>query len=72
MECLECNGTGNEICDNPDHGFIEAIGHEIGRLGCPLCGHDEEHRIPNTICHKCGASGKQIECSKEGGDDDRR
>ena len=28
-----------EICNNPDHGFIDALGfHDIGRLGCPGCG----------------------------------
>ena len=37
-----------EICDNPDHGFIEAIPGDVSRLGCPLCGHDEEHRILST------------------------
>ena len=37
-----------EICDNPDHGFIEVIPGDVSRLGCPLCGHDEEHRILST------------------------
>ena len=58
MECPECNGTGNEICDNPDHGFIAGIGGEIGRLGCPCCGHDDEHRIPGTKCGLCNGSGR--------------
>lgn len=37
MECDECNGTGKEICDNPDHGFIDAIGVRLmGHAnGCP-------------------------------------
>ena len=26
-----------DICNNPDHGFIDAVGGEIGRLGCPGC-----------------------------------
>ncbi len=58
MECSECNGTGMEICSNPDHGFIAAMPGDIGRLGCPCCGHDELHRIPNTVCHVCRGSGK--------------
>ncbi|MFA6992763.1 MAG: hypothetical protein WC269_05835, partial [Candidatus Gracilibacteria bacterium] len=35
-ECDECNGTGKEICTNPDHGFIEGVGGETQRLGCPV------------------------------------
>ena len=32
---------GVEYCDNPDHGFIDALSfHDIGRLGCPVCGHN--------------------------------
>lgn len=28
-----------DICNNPDHGFIDALSfHDIGRLGCPGCG----------------------------------
>ena len=60
MICNKCNGTGKEICDNPDHGFIEAIGvrglHHAN--GCPCCGHDENHAIPNTKCDKCMGIGK--------------
>ena len=36
-KCETCEGTGK--CTNPDHGFIEAVGHDIGRIGCPSCGH---------------------------------
>jgi hypothetical protein len=58
MRCDECHGTGYEICDNPDHGFIEAVGGETGRLGCPCCGHDEEHRILSCKCPECGGTGQ--------------
>ena len=58
MECPECNGTGQEICNNPDHRFINAVAGELGRLGCPVCGHDEEHRVPNTICERCSGTGE--------------
>ena len=61
MGCSKCHGTGNEICDNPDHGFIDAIGGELGRLGCPACGHDELHRIPNTVCDACNGTGRRHE-----------
>jgi len=41
-----------EICTNPDHSFIDAMGSvqssDIGRLGCPLCGHNEDHVIPSS------------------------
>lgn len=52
--CNECNGTGKEICDNPDHGFIDALSfNDIGRIGCPGCGHDEKHRVKSSTCYKC-------------------
>lgn len=61
--CAACNGTGAEICDNPDHNFIASpLGSvyqgDIGRIGCPGCGHDEQHRIPNSKCFDCKGSGK--------------
>jgi len=56
--CLECHGTGMEICDNPDHGFIQAMPRDIGRIGCPLCGHDDLHRIYNSICATCKGTGR--------------
>jgi len=39
-----------EICDNPDHGGLDAglFGDDNSRIGCPLCGHDEERRIKST------------------------
>ena len=57
-ECPKCFGTGKEICNNPDHGFIDAVGGEVGRLGCPCCGHDPQRAIPGTTCDMCGGSGR--------------
>ncbi len=57
--CPDCNGDGKETCHNPDHGFINALSfHDIGRIGCPLCGHDDEHKIPNGgKCETCDGKG---------------
>jgi len=58
IECEECSGTGNEICDNPDHGFIDALSFtDMGRIGCPCCGHNENRNIPGTICEVCNGIG---------------
>lgn len=38
----DAEAEGIERCDNPDHGFINAVGGEIGRLGCPGCGGDPD------------------------------
>ncbi len=43
--CEYCGGDGIETCNNPDHGFINAVGGELQRLGCPVCGHDENHKV---------------------------
>lgn len=43
--CPDCFGDGKETCHNPDHGFITAIGGELGRLGCPVCGHNAKHKV---------------------------
>lgn len=53
--CPLCGGDGRETCDNPDHGFISAMSfNDIGRLGCPGCGHDPKHKVPNGgNCHLC-------------------
>lgn len=60
--CPMCDGDGKETCSNPDHGFIVAIGGELGRLGCPCCGHDEYHKIPNGgKCEVCDGMGKVTE-----------
>ena len=46
--CPECGGDGKETCTNPDHGLISALSwHDIGRIGCPCCGHDPGHKVPN-------------------------
>jgi hypothetical protein len=61
IECETCNGTGKEICNNPDHGFLNAISFtDTGRIGCPCCGHDEDHAIPNTVCENCNGTGKEF------------
>jgi len=34
------------LCNNPDHGLIGALSfRDEGRIGCPVCGHDENKRI---------------------------
>lgn len=55
-KCPACGGDGIETCYNPDHGFITAVGGEIGRLGCPCCGHDENHKM-NGACPECSGGG---------------
>lgn len=59
FRCPVCCGDGKETCTNPDHGFISALGsQEVGRLGCPCCGHDPEHKIPNGgDCEDCKGHG---------------
>lgn len=54
-ECDLCFGTGKEICNNPDHAGIEEglFGSDVERIGCPLCGHSEDHIIENSVCGKC-------------------
>lgn len=59
VKCPVCGGDGKETCDNPDHGFIGAIGGEIRRLGCPVCGHDENFKVPGGgDCFECNGVGK--------------
>jgi hypothetical protein len=53
--CFCCGGDGKDTCTNPDHGFISAMPGDIGRLGCPVCGHDPYHKVP---------SGGDCECCK--------
>lgn len=57
--CTMCGGDGHETCNNPDHRFIYMTGGEIGRLGCPCCGHDENHKIPGGEkgCELCAGTG---------------
>ena len=56
--CPDCFGDGKETCHNPDHGFIDAIGGETGRLGCPVCGHDPNHKVRGgAACDTCDGVG---------------
>lgn len=59
LTCACCGGDGKETCHNPDHGFISSMGwHDIGRLGCPGCGHDPNHKVPSGgPCDECNGSG---------------
>ena len=59
-ECPVCHGGGVARCDNPDHEFIALTGGEIGRLGCPVCGHDSEHRVKGEKCEMCDGTGSII------------
>jgi hypothetical protein len=59
VDCELCGGDGKETCSNPDHGFIEAMPGDVGRLGCPVCGHDPKHKVKNGgDCDECGCTGK--------------
>lgn len=53
-------GDGKETCHNPDHGFIYALTFtDIERLGCPVCGHDEDHKVINGgDCETCKGKGE--------------
>lgn len=57
LVCGECGGDGRETCNNPDHGLIDAVGGEIGRLGCPVCGHSSDHKTEYK-CGKCNGTGR--------------
>ena len=57
ITCPDCGGDGIETCTNPDHGFIGAMGGEIGRLGCPVCGHDPDHKVRGEKCGTCDGDG---------------
>jgi hypothetical protein len=59
VRCPDCGGDGRETCNNPDHGLIDAMGHfEMGRLGCPCCGHDPKHKVINGgKCETCNGTG---------------
>lgn len=55
--CPDCGGDGIETCHNPDHSFITALDfHEVGRLGCPCCGHDTNFKM-NGKCYTCSGIG---------------
>jgi len=57
--CPDCFGDGKETCHNPDHGFIDALSfHDIGRLGCPVCGHHPKHKVKGGAnCDTCHGAG---------------
>ncbi len=56
--CPCCQGHGEETCHKPDHGFISSVGDEVGRLGCPIYGHDEDHRTHSGYgCELCDRHG---------------
>lgn len=61
-KCPSCGGDGKETCNNPDHGFIEAMPGETGRLGCPVYGHDPKHKINKgkNTCPLCGGHGHVV------------
>lgn len=57
-ECPDCGGDGRETCNNPDHGLIADMGGETSRLGCPVCGHNENHKVINGgNCETCDGTG---------------
>lgn len=57
--CPDCGGDGKETCHNPDHGFISAMSfHDIGRIGCPVCGHDPRGKVSSGgPCLSCNGAG---------------
>jgi len=64
ITCPFCKGDGIGRCGNPEHGFIEAMPGDIGRLGCPVCGHDDDYRVRSRYtsngwetCEHCNGSG---------------
>ena len=58
-DCESCGGDGIETCNNPDHGWIQAVGGELNRLGCPCCGHDPNFKMKGP-CPDCNGTGKTI------------
>ncbi len=58
-ECPMCGGDGKETCNNPDHSFLRVMSfHDVGRIGCPVCGHDEDHKVPDGgECEVCDGTG---------------
>lgn len=57
--CPDCGGDGKETCHNPDHGFLLAMSfHDIGRLGCPVCGHNPRGKVASDgPCLSCNGKG---------------
>lgn len=66
VKCPDCLGDGKQTCHNPDHGFyLMTSFHDIGRIGCPCCGNDEKHKVPNGgNCETCSGAG-EVEESDE-------
>jgi hypothetical protein len=62
--CPDCGGDGFERCNNPDHGFIIAMGGETSRLGCPGCGHDPDHKTGEK-CPTCNGIGAAPDLPKK-------
>jgi hypothetical protein len=58
--CPDCGGDGKEHCNNPDHGFINAVGGELARLGCPVCGGDPDW-VGEGVCLTCEGTGTRAE-----------
>lgn len=65
--CPDCFGDGRETCHNPDHGLITATPfHDLGRIGCPCCGHDADRKVPDGgKCETCRGSGSVEESAAE-------
>lgn len=68
VKCPCCMGDGKETCHNPDHGFIDVMGwNDIGRLGCPVCGHHPKHKVGShranggDPCEECDGKGEVSE-----------
>lgn len=63
-ECPMCGGDGKETCSNPDHGFLRVMSfHDVGRIGCPVCGHDENYKVSGGgDCDVC--DGREIVTGK--------
>lgn len=56
--CPDCGGDGVGTCHSPDHSFGYIVDREYGRIGCPVCGHDPNHKVKNEICETCNGKGK--------------
>ena len=62
--CPDCGGDGKATCHNPEHAFSFAVG-EFPAFGCPICGHDPDHKIMNWTagkwiadpCDSCSGTG---------------
>lgn len=65
--CPDCGGDGRETCHNPDHDFLSAMSfHDIGRVGCPVCGHDPHGKVSSGgSCLSCNGEGVVNLCLAE-------